>query len=305
MEARKTRAYVKFSDRIGTKYGCLKVLGLVSRSGCNYLARVLCDCGKESDFWLNRLHREGDPVDCIHCRPVLEEWQIAIRGIWYGIVRRCHVESDQAYPSYGGRGIAVCDRWRNSFLAFCEDMGPRPPRTSIERIDNNGHYSPENCRWANRADQARNKRNSKRFTVCGRTMISSDWADLCGITRERMRQRFDKYSPEEAVLVYESAAVALGVPSVEFSWKSRLSSASASLVNSPVKAVRTPGKCTICDCDEVSLGLCSAHYFAFNRLKKESPSLAEKVALQGKVIRGKRGRKKKVRQQQSSGWGPY
>jgi uncharacterized protein (DUF433 family) len=80
---------------------------------------------------------------------------------WSGAIDRCHNPDNAAFKNYGGRGIAVCDRWRDSFDAFVADMGPRPTATSLDRIDVNGPYSPDNCRWADKFVQARNKRNTK------------------------------------------------------------------------------------------------------------------------------------------------
>lgn len=80
---------------------------------------------------------------------------------WSGAIDRCHNPENKSFNDYGGRGIEVCERWRNSFDAFVADMGVRPEGTSIDRIDVNQGYSPDNCRWADRFVQARNKRNTK------------------------------------------------------------------------------------------------------------------------------------------------
>jgi hypothetical protein len=78
--------------------------------------------------------------------------------IWYGMIRRCCDRREPAFERYGGRGIGVCDRWRHDFMAFLSDMGPRPaPGYSLDRVDNDGSYTPENCRWATRFLQSQNR----------------------------------------------------------------------------------------------------------------------------------------------------
>jgi hypothetical protein len=95
--------------------------------------------------------------------------------------QRCHTTSHKSFANYGGRGIIVCDRWRHSFEAFLEDMGPRPsPKHSIDRIDNDGPYSPENCRWATMAEQGANKRSNVMLTAFGETTHLHEWARRAG-----------------------------------------------------------------------------------------------------------------------------
>lgn len=86
--------------------------------------------------------------------------------VWHKMLRRCRDPREQCYPHYGGRGITVCERWQ-SYANFREDMGPRPSkRYSIERVDNEAGYHPENCIWATRDVQAKNRRKPKRRSTC-------------------------------------------------------------------------------------------------------------------------------------------
>ncbi len=85
-----------------------------------------------------------------------------VYGVWRGIKKRCYNKNAQNYKRYGGRGIGVCEEWRNSFVAFYKDMGDKPfPEAQIDRINNDGNYEPDNCRWVTPADNKRNASSTK------------------------------------------------------------------------------------------------------------------------------------------------
>ena len=109
--------------------------------------------------------------------------------IWASMVDRCTKTTNPVYHHYGGRGITVCDSWKNSFAEFYVAMGDPPKGKSIERIDNNGPYSPENCRWASKREQSNNTRNTVLITCNGKTQGISEWADELSIHVSTLRYR--------------------------------------------------------------------------------------------------------------------
>jgi hypothetical protein len=124
------------------------------------------------------------------------------------MLQRCHSENDRDYRHYGARGIRVCDRWRfgengmTGVECFVADMGPRPAKHSIERIDNNGNYEPGNCRWATQKEQVRNTRASRMLTFNGETMCLAAWAERLGIPQKRISDRLGRmWSVERALTV--------------------------------------------------------------------------------------------------------
>ena len=108
---------------------------------------------------------------------------------WLKMRERCHNPAHDKYPYYGGRGIVVCDRWRDDFRAFYADMGERPEGRTLDRIDLDGHYTPENCRWATRQEQNRNKSNTVLVDHNGEMISTSEFARIYGVGQTSLSQR--------------------------------------------------------------------------------------------------------------------
>ena len=121
--------------------------------------------------------------------------------IWAGIKQRCLNSNQPMWSLYGGRGISVCERWRLSFQDFFDDMGPMPSRDhSIERVDNDGNYCPENCRWATAREQCRNHRRNRRITIKGVTKTAVEWSEETGLDQSLICYRHKNGWPEERIL---------------------------------------------------------------------------------------------------------
>lgn len=191
---------IDVNEYIGNKYGRLTVveyLGMIDGKR-KYLCR--CDCGNERTLPIYDL-KSGHTKSCgCLMREMTVERNRTHGGhktrlykIWGGMKTRCHNSNSPKYKDYGGRGIAVCQEWRDNFDTFrdwattngyAEDL-------SLDRINVDGNYEPDNCRWSDMKTQARNKRNNRYITLNGETLTIATWAERTGIKAITIRSRLN------------------------------------------------------------------------------------------------------------------
>lgn len=162
----------------------------------------LCDCGNNHESYLFVLiNWWTKSCWCLRKERMTKHSCSNLRGkklaspeycCWQNIRTRCYKEKYRDYYLYWGRGITVCDRWKNSFINFLKDMWPRPWWTSIDRIDVNGNYEPWNCKWSNVYDQAKNKRNTIWITYDWKKLCLAEWSRILWIHRETIHDRIYK-----------------------------------------------------------------------------------------------------------------
>lgn len=112
--------------------------------------------------------------------------------VWAAMKSRCNNPNHSRYRYYGGRGIKICDRWNQSFKAFFSDMGKKTnPKHTLDRINNNGNYKPQNCRWATQAQQRRNFSGNRMLTFKGKTQCMADWAKEFNLRQSQLKWHID------------------------------------------------------------------------------------------------------------------
>lgn len=208
----------------GERFGLLTAVSEVGRSSRGAILWLFkCECGREhiTRATSARLGKTGS-CGCLYGRPGANSERRGekykgeenpnfkhgrfgsdVYTIWAGMLNRCKNASNPGFKNYGGRGISVCQRWQDSFENFLTDMGPRPSsRHTVERIDNDGNYAPDNCRWATYTEQARNRRNNAKVTIGGRTVTVAQAAEEAGMGVRKLRKRINSgVDPELAVSI--------------------------------------------------------------------------------------------------------
>lgn len=211
---------VDYDKLVGIKFGRLTVKHITGKRSDRHEMFIdcVCDCGNSYTTVYPRL-KSGNTKSCGCLQPVVAA-QAGKYTTKHGdstsptykahraMMRRCYDKGSISYPSYGGKGITVCDRWRGveNYTNFKLDMGERPDGMTLDRFpDPNGNYEPGNCRWATPKEQSRNLSSNHWITVNGETLLLIDWASRLGVTATTILDRLEKgWSKEKAVTTQSS-----------------------------------------------------------------------------------------------------
>lgn len=196
-------------DLTGKTYGRLKVIGFTGIRSPNHASWLCqCECGNFKDILgVNLRSGHTKSCGCLTIEALLKRsrthgmTRTTEYTIWQGMMRRCYNKKDPAYPRYGGSGLTVCNRWRTSFTNFFKDMGPRPSiGHSIDRKKNSKGYSPGNCRWATRSEQARNMTSNRIIEAFGKKKLLIEWSEEFGVSIKNISHRISRGVPAEAAI---------------------------------------------------------------------------------------------------------
>lgn len=199
----------KIIDLAGQKFNYLTVIRIESRNPLKWLCK--CDCGNLHVVSPQNLKR-GLVKSCGCARkghtPTHNMSNTRMYRIYRGIIRRCYNKHEPAYPRYGGRGILMCDEWKADFLAFYNwsiSHGYNETLT-IDRIDSNKGYSPDNCRWVDMKAQSNNRRNCIMFTYNNKTQTVKQWCEELGLKYGTVHSRICRGWPVDEALLYMTDA---------------------------------------------------------------------------------------------------
>ena len=208
---------MKLIDLTDQKFGRLTVKKIAyrkrSKSGRQRIYwECLCDCGKITiKVGDNIKSGRSKSCGCYHLESIKKtntkhgKTDTNEYNIWLGIKQRCLDKNSESYKDYGGRGIKMCERWLESFENFYDDMGPRPSkRHSIDRIDNEGDYTPENCHWATKLEQANNTRSNRFIKIDGVEKTLAQWCRFYDITYGIVECRIRRGWPIEKAIKTEA-----------------------------------------------------------------------------------------------------
>lgn len=205
----------KTKQEAGNRYGKLTVLSRAGSTGNKAAWLCRCDCGTELVVTGDTLRSHGrTSCGCWRGESAINRFtkhghsngggvrrESKTYKPWQEMWARCTRVNHPSYENYGGRGISVCKEWRD-FSNFLSDMGERPAGTSLDRVNGELGYSPENCRWSDRLTQNRNRRGNIFITINGETKCVSEWAAVYGIKYMTLYNRIARgMPPEEAVAV--------------------------------------------------------------------------------------------------------
>jgi len=204
----------QFKDLTGQRFGRLTVLECIqkaTRQGGATKWLCACDCGKTKT--IRSVHLINGSTKSCGClqREIAASVNTkhGLKGsrvydIFENMLERCYNHKNPAFHNYGGRGIAVCDEWKNNFQSFYDwaTTNGYTDKLTLDRKNNDKGYSPDNCRWATRKEQSRNTRSNVLVTINGVTKILSDWATEAGIYRKTLSYRLKSgWNPIDAVTI--------------------------------------------------------------------------------------------------------
>lgn len=181
----------KFIDLEGQRFGNWTVLSRAENKGNASMWNCICDCGTVRAVSSANL-RNGRTLSC-GCNSLKHgKRSTRLYRIWGGMKARCYRKTHVWYKRYGGRGIVICDEWRDNFQAFYNWAMANGYRDdlSIDRIDVNGNYSPDNCKWSTEVEQKNNRSNNQTVEINGRTQTLAEWATEAGLKYTTVYRRY-------------------------------------------------------------------------------------------------------------------